>query len=101
VEPIRASYSTYVVGSVAVRVRGIEPLPDYLVMPAYTVVCAEADAIEEVRRARLSDVERQYRVAPSVEESEDEWPACPAGPPRARLRGERGGTTGNSGHGSP
>ncbi len=72
VEPIRADYSTYVVGSVAVRVRGIEPLPDDLVMPAHTVVCADPDAIEEVRRARLSDVERQYRVAPSVEEFEDE-----------------------------
>lgn len=72
IEWTRTSFSTYVVGSIAVRVNGIEPLPNDLVFPAHTVVCADPDAIEEVRRAWLADVERQYRLPPSVEEYEDE-----------------------------
>ncbi|WP_146088304.1 DUF6083 domain-containing protein [Actinacidiphila yanglinensis] len=72
IEPTRPGGTTYVVGSIAVRVGGIDPLPDDLVMPAHTVVCADLDAIGEVRRARLADVERQYRLPPSVEEFEDE-----------------------------
>ncbi|WP_329366184.1 hypothetical protein OG896_16455 [Streptomyces sp. NBC_00669] len=47
-------------------------MPDDLVVPAHAVVCADPDAIEEVRWARLADVERQYRLPPSVEEFEDE-----------------------------
>ncbi len=72
IEWLRPGNSTYVVGSIAVRVNGIEPLPDDLVIPAHTAVCAAPDAIEEVRRAWLADGERQYRLPPSVEEYEDD-----------------------------
>jgi hypothetical protein len=70
IEPIRAHHSTYVIGQIAVRVSGIEPLPDDLVMPAHTVACQHPAAIEEVERARRDDVARQLWLPPSVEEFE-------------------------------
>ncbi|SCD42798.1 hypothetical protein GA0115240_10769 [Streptomyces sp. DvalAA-14] len=72
IEPIRARYSTYVTGQIAVRVRGIEPLPDDLVIPAHTVVCQDPAAIEEVEQARRDDITRQLWLPPSAEEFEDE-----------------------------
>lgn len=71
IEPKTASCSTYVTVRIAVRVGGIEPLPDDLVMPAHTVVCQDPDAIEEVRQARHDDVVRQLWLPPAVEEFEE------------------------------
>ena len=72
IEPIRARHSTYVIGQIAVRVSGIEPLPDDLVMPAHTFVCQDPAAIEEVEHARRDDITRQLWMPASVEEFEDE-----------------------------
>ncbi|MBY8878633.1 hypothetical protein [Actinacidiphila acidipaludis] len=72
VRTLTARHSAYPIGVIAVKVSGIEPLPDDPVTPAHTVVCADPVAIEEVRRARLAEVERQYRLPPSVGEFEDE-----------------------------
>jgi hypothetical protein len=72
IETIRARHSTYVVGRIAVRVSGIEPLPDDVVTTAHTAFCQDPRAIEEVRQARRNDVARQLWVPASAVDYEDE-----------------------------
>ena len=101
IEPIRARHSTYLTGQIAVRVSGIEPLPDDLVMSAHTVVCQDSAAIEEVKQARRDDLTRQLWLMPSAEEFEDEWRVNSTCPLRAPLTGAQRGLTGNSGSDAP
>ncbi|WP_326655322.1 DUF6083 domain-containing protein [Streptomyces sp. NBC_01750] len=51
---IRARYSSVPMDVVAVRVRGIEPLPSDLVRPAHRAVCLSPDAMDEVEQEQVS-----------------------------------------------
>ncbi|MGW2559793.1 DUF6083 domain-containing protein [Streptomyces sp. NPDC001514] len=49
---LRARHSGIPIDVVAVRVRGIEPLPGDLVRPAHRAVCLDPDAMDEVEQER-------------------------------------------------
>ncbi|MBZ9643831.1 DUF6083 domain-containing protein [Streptomyces sp. PSKA30] len=53
---VLARHSSVPTGSVAVRVRGIEPLPSDLVRPAHRAVCLSPDAVDEVEQEPVSDL---------------------------------------------
>lgn len=67
-----ARHSTYPVAMIAVRVSGLEPLPDDMVIPAHTVECQHPSARAKVEEAWRVDRARQAWVPPSVEEFEDD-----------------------------
>ncbi|MFJ9213277.1 DUF6083 domain-containing protein [Streptomyces sp. NPDC102264] len=54
--PLRARHSQVPTGFVAVRIRGVEPMPGELVMPAHVAVCLGPDASAEVEEARKADL---------------------------------------------
>ncbi|WP_246102846.1 DUF6083 domain-containing protein [Streptomyces piniterrae] len=49
-ETIRAPYSPVAVDVVAMRIRGIEPLPSDPVRPAHRAVCLSPDALQEAEQ---------------------------------------------------
>jgi hypothetical protein len=57
---------------IAVRVSGLEPMPDDMVIPAHTVECEHPSARAKVEEAWRADRARQAWVPPSVEEFEDD-----------------------------
>lgn len=57
-EEIRPPSSAIVTRVIAVRIRGLEPLPSEPVTPAHVAVCIDPDAIAEVERARAEDLRR-------------------------------------------
>lgn len=67
-----ARHSTYPVAKIAVRVSGLEPMPDDMVIPAHTVECEHPAARAKVEEAWRADRARQTWVPPSVEEYEDD-----------------------------
>lgn len=56
-ETIRGRHSSVPIDIVAVRIRGIEPLPSDPVRPAHRAVCLNPDAVQEVEQERATDSE--------------------------------------------
>ncbi|RBM19713.1 hypothetical protein DEH69_09435 [Streptomyces sp. PT12] len=61
VRPITPPTSRYVVGHVAIRIRGIEPLPGERVVPAHRLRCLSPEAQAEVEAAWRYDLARAAR----------------------------------------
>lgn len=72
VETRPARHSSYPVAMIAVRVSGLDPLPDDMVIPAHTVECEHPAARAKVEEAWRADRARQTWVPPSVKEPEDD-----------------------------
>ncbi|WP_225851185.1 hypothetical protein [Streptomyces sp. HPF1205] len=72
VETRPARHSAYPVAMIAVRVSGLDSLPDDMVIPAHTVECQHPAAMAEVEAAWRADRARQAWLPPSVEEFEDD-----------------------------
>lgn len=72
VETRPARHSSYPVAMIAIRVSGLDPLPDDLVIPAHTVECQHPAAMAEVEAAWRADRARQAWLPPSDEEFEDD-----------------------------
>ncbi len=67
-----ARHSAHPVGMIAVRVSGLEPMPDDMVIPAHTVECQDPAARAKVDEAWRADRARQAWVPPAAEEFEDD-----------------------------
>jgi len=72
VEKRPARHSSYPVAMIAVRVSGLDALPDDMVIPAHTVECQHPAAMAEVEEAWRADRARQAWLPPTVEEFEDD-----------------------------
>lgn len=67
-----ARHSTLPVAVIAVRVSGLEPMPDDMVIPAHTVECHHPAARAKVEEAWRADRARDTWVPPLVEAREYE-----------------------------
>ncbi|MCF3176702.1 hypothetical protein IPZ61_25670 [Streptomyces sioyaensis] len=56
-QPLGGRHSRVPVEIVAVRIRGIEPLPSDLVWPAHRAVCLSPEAVQEVEQERAAEPE--------------------------------------------
>jgi len=68
---LSARHSPHPTAFIAVRVSGLDPLPDDLLMPAHAVECEHPTTMAEVQQARQADIDRRDWLPPSVEEFED------------------------------
>ncbi|MBD0736441.1 hypothetical protein [Streptomyces sp. CBMA29] len=69
---VPARHSVHPVAMIAVRVGGLEPMPDDMVIPAHTVECQDPAARAKVEEAWRADRARQAWVSPAAEEFEDD-----------------------------